>query len=279
MKKINTKKITKTIIKLCAQANFNLRKDVLSALKSAYRRKTKPRAKMALKAIIDNASVARKEKLAICQDTGLPVVFLEVGQNVQITGGDLNKAIQKGIDSGYRKSFLRNSIIKDPLNRRKSEFSPGVIHINFVKGNRLKITVLPKGFGCENKSLMKMFNPTVGIDTIKKFIVDAVKAAGPDACPPYILGIGIGGTFDKAASLSKEALTLPIDKPNPKRHLKKLEEAILKDVNTLGLGPMGLLGNTTCLGVNILECPTHIAGLPVAVNIGCHATRSASLTI
>jgi len=167
MKKMNTKTITKIVSQLCAQANFNLRKDVLFVLKAAYRKETKDRPKKILKTIIDNASVAKKEKLAICQDTGLPVVFLEIGQNIQFVGGDFNKAIQKGIDLGYSKANLRNSIIAEPLNRKSSKFSPGVIHIDFIKGPRLRITVLPKGFGCENKSKMHMFNPTADIEEIK----------------------------------------------------------------------------------------------------------------
>lgn len=278
-RKINTKAITKTISQLCTQANLVLRKDVLAALKSAHRKETKAKTKRMLKAIIDNAAVAKKDKLAICQDTGLPVVFLEVGQNVQLVGGDLNKAIQKGIDSGYKKACLRNSIIKDPLKRTKSKFSPGVVHIDFVKGGKLKITVLPKGFGCENKSLMKMFNPTVEIDTIKKFIVDAVKAAGSDACPPYVVGVGIGGAAHTANLLAKEALLRTVNKRNPSKHIARTEKDLLNSINRLNIGTMGLGGKTTALAVNIEAYPTHIAGLPVAVNISCHALRSATKTI
>jgi len=278
-KKINTKAISKTISQLCSQANFNLRKDVLSALKSAYRKEKNARAKRTLKAIIDNAAVARKDKLAICQDTGLPVVFLEVGQNIQFTGGDLNKAIQKGIESGYRRACLRNSVIKDPLTRTKPKFSPGVVHIDSVKGNRLKITVMPKGFGCENKSLMKMFNPTVEIDTIKKFIVDAVKVAGPDACPPYVVGVGIGGSADAANLLAKNALLRPICRRNAQKRIGLLEKDLLNRINRLNIGPMGLGGKTTALAVNIETYPTHIAGFPVAVNLSCHALRSATKII
>jgi fumarate hydratase subunit alpha len=275
VKKINTNTISKTISHLCAQANFNLRKDVLSALKRAYRKEKNARAKRALKAIMDNAAIARKEKIAICQDTGLPVVFVELGQNIQIIG-DLNRAINKGVELGYKTASLRNSIIADPLNRGKSKFAPAVIHLDLVKGNKLKLTVLPKGFGCENKSLMKMFNPTVRIDTIKKFIVDVVKAAGPDACPPYVVGIGIGGTANVANLMAKKALLRRINKHHAQKRLSILEKDLLNKINKLNIGPMGLGGKTTALAVAIETFPTHIAGLPVAINISCHALRSAT---
>jgi fumarate hydratase subunit alpha len=264
------------------QANLELRSDVLSALKVAHNKETNTRAKKILREIIDNAGIAKKEKLAICQDTGLPVVFLEVGQNIQFVGGDLNSAIQKGIELGYKKASLRNSIIKDPINRKgASRFSPGIIHIDFVKGSRLKLTVLPKGFGCENKSALKMFNPTAGIEEIKKFIIDAVKSAGPDACPPYVVGVGIGGTADYAGLLAKKALLRKITSYELRvtSYVSKLEQELLKKINRLNIGPMGLGGKNTSLAVNIETYPTHIAGLPVAVNISCHALRSATKTL
>jgi len=275
LRKIKTDAVIKNISQLCARANFDLRKDVLLALKNAFGKERNQRSKRMLKAIIDNASIARKEKLAICQDTGLPVVFVELGQNVQIIG-DLKQAINKGIDLGYKKASLRNSIIVDPLARGKSKFSPSVIHIDLVKGNKLKLTVLPKGFGCENKTQLKMFNPTAGIDAVKKFIVDAVKTAGPDACPPYVVGIGIGGTADFANLLAKKALLRQINKRNAQKRISILEKELLSKINKLNIGPMGLGGKTTALAVNIETYPTHIAGLPVAVNISCHALRSAT---
>jgi fumarate hydratase subunit alpha len=273
MRKIKVNAIAKVVSQLCAQANINLRADVLSALNSAYKSEKNPRSKKALGWIVANAQVARRDKLAICQDTGLPIVFLEVGQDVQFVGGDLNKAIQKGIESGYKKASLRNSIIKDPLHRGGSKFSPGIIHVDFVKGSKLKITLLPKGFGCENKSALKMFNPTAGIDEIKEFILNTVKNAGPDACPPYVVGVGIGGSADMAGLLAKKALL------RKAACRTSLEKQILRDINRLGIGPMGLGGRTTALAVNIETYPTHIAGLPVAINISCHALRSASKTI
>jgi len=276
MKKINVKTITKVVSELCAEANFDLRADVLLSLKIALKRETNARSKKILKAIIDNAAVAKKEKLAICQDTGLPVVFLKVGQDVHVVGGDLNRAIQKGISLGYRNSSLRNSIIKDPIKRGSSGFSPGIIHVDLVKGSKLKISILPKGFGSENKSRLHMFNPTAKIEDIKRFIIDAIKLAGPDACPPFVVGIGIGATADTVNLLAKKALLREINKRSSKKHIAKLEKDLLIQINKQKIGPMGLGGKTTALAVNIETHPTHIAGLPVAVNISCHALRSAT---
>ncbi len=270
MRIITANKIRDTVAALSIQANTALRKDVLSGLRAAYSKETDKRAKDILKAIIDNAAIAGKEKLAICQDTGLPVVFLEIGQDIKIAG-DLRSAINKGVEAGYRRGRLRNSIISNPLSRGKPGYSPAVIHEEIVRGKRLKITVLPKGFGCENKAQLRMFNPTAKVSEIEKFIVDAVESAGPDACPSYVVGVGIGGTADYAMFLAKRALLKPLT-----RRFSKLEEGLLKKINKLDIGPMGLGGKTTCLGVNIETYPTHIAGLPVAVNISCHALRSAT---
>ncbi|MFH1622684.1 MAG: fumarate hydratase [Candidatus Omnitrophota bacterium] len=271
MKKINISLITKVVSKLCREANIRLRRDVLSVLKSSYRKEKNLKSKKALGLIIANAAIARRDNLAICQDTGLPIVFLEVGQNIQFIGGDLNKAIQKGIELGYKRANFRNSIVTDPLNRGKSKFSPGIIHVDFTKGNKLKITVLPKGFGCENKSALKMFNPTAEINEIEKFILDIVKSAGPNACPPFVVGVGIGGSADMAGLLAKKALLR-----NLKAKKSKLEKELLVKINKLNIGAMGLGGKTTALALNIAIYPTHIAGLPVAVNISCHALRSAT---
>jgi fumarate hydratase subunit alpha len=280
MRIIRIKTITKIVSELCVEANINLRSDILSALELAKAKETNSRAKRILEDIIKNASIAKKEKLAICQDTGLPVVFLEIGQDVQFVGGDLNKAVHKGIKLGYKKASLRNSIVLNPLERSNPKFSPGVIHIELIKGSRVKITVLPKGFGCENKSQLKMFNPTARVDEINKFIIEAVKSAGPNACPPYVVGVGMGGTADYASLLAKKALLRKLKTQSAKRKTKtqnlKLEKDLLVSINKLDIGPMGLGGKTTALAVNILTYPTHIAGLPVAVNISCHALRSAT---
>jgi fumarate hydratase subunit alpha len=273
MRIITAKKITEAVARLCHKANFELRPDVLAALKAAYRRETDRRAKTILKAVIDNAAISRKDKLAICQDTGMPCVFIEIGQDVHISG-DINKAVSKGIEQGYRSGYLRNSIVRDPILRGAPGYTPGVIHVDMVAGGKIKITVLPKGFGCENKSQLRMFNPTAKTADIMKFIVEAVKISGPDACPPYVVGVGIGGTSDHACLLAKKALLRKIGSRN-----SRLEESLLKEINKLNIGPMGLGGKTSALAVKIEEYPTHIAGLPVAVNISCHATRSASAAI
>ncbi|MEW6170730.1 MAG: fumarate hydratase [Candidatus Omnitrophota bacterium] len=276
MKIISSKKIIDTISELCVEANTLLKKDILNILKDAYKKEKNLRSKNILKAIIDNANFAKKEKLAICQDTGMPVVFLQIGQDIKIDG-DLKKAINKGIELGYKKGSLRNSIINDPILRKPpSKYTPCVIHFDVVKGNNLKITVLPKGFGCENKTQMEMFNPTTDIREIKKFIIDVIKNAGPDACPPFVVGIGIGGTQDYASFLAKKALLRPINKRNKLSHIARLEKELFSKINKLNIGPMGLGGKESTLAVNIETYPTHIAGLPVVVNISCHAMRAAT---
>jgi len=280
MKVISADKIKATVADLCVQANLCLRKDVFNRLGQAYSKESSPKAKKILGAIIKNAVVAKKEKLAICQDTGLPCVFVEIGQGVKITG-DLKQAINKGVESGYRRGFLRNSVVKDPLLRGVSGYQPAIIHIDIVKGNRLKLTVLPKGFGCENKTQLKMFNPTAKLSEIKSFIVECVKSAGPDACPPYVVGVGIGGTADYACLLAKKALLRRLSSclSDSAPATIRLQKDLLREINGLKIGPMGLGGKTTALAVNIQTHPTHIAGLPVAVNISCHALRSATKTL
>ncbi len=270
MKTINAQTITEAVKNLSIEANLRLRKDVFLRLKQAYAKETNKRAANILNAVLENARIARQERLAICQDTGLPCVFVELGQDVKVKG-DFNLAINKGIELGYKKGYLRNSIVNDPLNRGRPGYYPAVIHTDIVKGDKLRITVLPKGFGCENKTRLKMFNPTSKIEDIKAFIVETVKLAGPDACPPYILGVGIGGSAEYACLLAKKALLNKV-----KGGKQRLEQDLLKGINNLNIGPMGLGGKTTALGVNIETYPTHIAGLPVCVNISCHALRSAS---
>lgn len=273
MRKIEAVKIFKAVSELVKRANFFLRNDVLSALRRAYAREKNRRAKTILKAILDNAACARKDKLAICQDTGMPVVFIQIGQDV-VVHGDLKAAINKGVEEGYKKYYLRNSIVSDPLSRGKSKFSPCIIHTDIVKGNKIKLTLLPKGFGCENKSQLKMFKPTASIEEIKEFIIKAVNDAGPDACPPYVIGVGIGGTADYAGTMAKKALLRKISFRN-----SKLEKDLLRQINKTGIGPMGLGGINTALAVHVQTHPTHIAGLPVSVNISCHALRSASVIL
>jgi len=291
MKTIKAISIRKAVADLCVKANIVLRPDVLAALKRARVLEKNKRARRLLQAIIDNAACARRQGLAICQDTGMPVVFVEIGWNVRVKG-DLKEALNRGIEAGYRSACLRDSIVSDPLERGKPGYAPAVIHTDIVSGSSLKITILPKGFGSENKSQLKMFKPTAGIAEIKKFIVDAVRSAGPDACPPVVVGVGIGGTAEYASLLAKKALLRKIAcsvgrrtrdvgrrTTEDERRTTKLERELLLAINKLNIGPMGLGGRTTALAVRIKTFPTHIAGLPVAVNISCHALRSASATL
>jgi fumarate hydratase subunit alpha len=277
MRKINARDITSAVAKLCIEANTNLRPDVYRALIKSLASEKNRRARGILQSLLENAACARKLKVAICQDTGLAYVFARLGQAVCICGGGFLKALTRGIEQGYRKGCLRSSVVAHPLKRdARPGFSPGVVHIDIVKGRHISLTVLPKGFGCENKSAVKMFKPTEEIGRIKDFIVGQVKQAGPSACPPFVVGVGIGGGLDTAALLAKKALLQPLDRKNPDRLLARLEKELLYKINRLGIGPLGLGGRTSCLGVNVLSYPTHIAGLPVAVNISCHALRSAS---
>ena len=276
MREIDVSKIKDAVAELCLKANFELRKDVLKALKGAIKKESNGRAKNILKAVIENARIAKKKRIAICQDTALVSVYIELGSSVVLTGGGLVRAVNKGVEEAYKKGYLRKSVVSDPLMRKNTNTNtPCVIHIDIVEGDRVRTAVSIKGFGSENKNAIKMFRPTDTEKDIMKFILDSVKDAGPDACPPFVLGIGIGGTFDHAAYLSKKALLRHLETRNPKKHFRALEKDILKAINHLGIGPMGLGGKTTALGVNIEDFPTHIAGLPVAVSISCHATRSA----
>lgn len=280
MKEISAAKIKDGVAGLSIQANTRLRPDVLEALKFAYKKEKSPLAKEIIQAIIKNAFIAKQERLAICQDTGMPCVFVALGQDVRIKG-DLKEAINRGVASGYKKGFLRTSVVRDPFSRSFPAYQPAVIHTEIIPGNRLRLTVLPKGFGCENKTRLKMFMPTAGIAAVKNFIIESVRAAGPDACPPYIVGVGIGGTADYACFLAKKALLRKIPSPKSKitNYVAKLERELLREINKLNIGPMGLGGRATALAVNIATYPTHIAGLPVAVNISCHALRSATMVL
>lgn len=280
MREIDVAKIKNAVSELCLKANFELRKDVLKAMRSALKKEKNSRARNILKSMIENARFAKTKKLAICQDTGMVVVHLAIGQNVALVGGDLKKAVNDGVREAYYKGYLRKSVVDDPLLRKNTKTNtPCVIVTDIVEGDRAAIEVSPKGFGSENKSAIKMFKPTDSVEEIKRFVLDVVNEAGPDACPPFVLGVGMGGTFERATYLAKKALFRSIDERNPKRHISKLEKELLKEINSIGMGPMGLGGKTTCLGVNILEEPTHIAALPVAVNVSCHATRSAKYTL
>ena len=275
---MNFAKLKKEVEKAVAKASFDLRADVINLLKVNLRNEKKKEAKRALKRILENASIAKSERVAICQDTGLPVVFIEAGGNVKVSA-PLIEAVKDAVVEGYRKNYLRPSVV-DPLLRGKSSYQGVLCHFDFSLTRKgLKITIFPKGFGSENKSRLKMFNPTVDFAEIEKFIIESVKNAGPESCPPFVIGVGIGGTSDTALLLAKKALLKRVDKPNPDKTLNVLEEQLLKKINTLGIGPMGLGGKCTCLAVKIKKAATHIAGLPVGINISCHALRSATVII
>ncbi|WP_194191698.1 fumarate hydratase [Clostridium chrysemydis] len=274
MREINVKLIEETIKKLCIEANYYIGEDIKDALNRSSMKEDYALAKDILKNIIENEKIARNEEVPICQDTGMACIFLEIGQDVHIVGGDLEDSINEGVRKGYEEGYLRKSVVKDPIERiNTKDNTPAVIYYEIVKGSNIKIKLAPKGFGSENMSKIGMLKPSDGIDGVKRFILDTVKQAGPNPCPPMVIGVGIGGTFDKAAYLAKKALLKPINYINESEYYKALEEELLKEINSLGIGPQGFGGLTTALGVNILTYPTHIAGLPVAVNISCHATR------
>lgn len=275
---MNKRSLKKNIEGLVAKANFVLRKDVKHLLKKAYTVETNKRAKKALEWILDNARIAQKDNLAICQDTGLPIIFLEAGKDVKLDYS-LVDTIKQAVEQGYKRHYLRPSIV-DPLSRDKPDYKGAIVHVNFsLRHKGLKITIFPKGFGSENKTEMKMFNPTAQVSQIEDFIVESVKKAGPESCPPFIVGVGIGGSADKAVFLAKEVLLEGVDKKNPDKKLDILEKRLLKKINSLKIGPMGLGGKCTSLAVKIKKTHTHIAGLPVGVNISCHALRSATIRV
>lgn len=274
MKVVNANDITKAVSKLCISANINADEKICNAIKKARDNETEALAVSALDMIIDNMDIAAKEKMPMCQDTGLVVVFVDIGQNVFVDGS-IKDAINEGVRQGYKNGYFRASVVKDPLDRvNTKDNTPAVIHYNIVDGDKLKITVMPKGFGSENKSALKMLTPSAGIKGIEDFVIETVKKAGSDPCPPIIVGVGIGGTMEKAALLAKEALlTIPCEETTP------FEDELLIKINNLNIGAAGFKGKATALGVKVLTYPTHIAGLPVAVNIGCHVSRHKSIEI
>ncbi len=274
MREINVLDITEAISKLCIDSNYYLGNDVRKRLEKAKNEESWPIAQDILNKIILNANIAQKENMPMCQDTGMTCVFVEIGQEVHIVGGSIEAAINEGIRQGYSKGFLRKSVVKDPLRRvNTGDNTPAIIYYNIIEGEKLSITVAPKGFGSENMSALKMLKPADGLQGVKDFVIETVKKAGPNPCPPIIVGVGIGGTFDKAAYLAKKAVVRSSDIRNEDEYYKNLEEELLEEINKLGIGPQGFGGRTTALAVNIETYPTHIAGLPVAVNINCHATR------
>lgn len=280
MREINVLEITKAVKKLCIDANYYLSDDVKSKIKEAYNEETWDMAKGILDKILTNVEIAKNEDMPICQDTGMACVFVELGQEVHLVGGNLEEAINEGVRQGYTEGFLRKSVVKDPLDRvNTQDNTPAIIYYDIVPGDKLKITVAPKGFGSENMSQLKMLKPSDGLEGVKEFVLKVAKEAGPNPCPPIVIGVGIGGSFDKAANLAKRALIRPLAERNSNKFYADLEEELLSKVNALGIGPQGFGGKCTALAVNIETYPTHIAGLPVAVNINCHVTRHAEVEL
>ena len=274
MREINVATITQNIKEMCIEANHFLTDDMKKVFNQAVDSEKSPLGKQVLCQLKENLQIAGDDMIPICQDTGMAVVFINVGQEVHLTGGDITDAINEGVRQGYVEGYLRKSVVKDPIYRENTkDNTPAVIHFNIVPGDKVDITVAPKGFGSENMSRVFMLKPADGIEGVKDAILTAVRDAGPNACPPMVVGVGIGGTFDKAALLAKKALMRPIDSSNPDPFYADLEVEMLDKINQLGIGPQGFGGKTTAIGLNIETLPTHIAGMPCAININCHVTR------
>ena len=279
MREIQAELLTSTVAQMCIRANYDLPQDVLRQLQSAQAAEPWPAAQEILRQILENAELAAANAQPICQDTGMACVFLEIGQEVHIAG-DLKAAVQEGVRRGYAAGWLRKSVVRDPFDRvNTGDNTPAMLYFDLVPGEQIKITVAPKGAGSENMSRLAMLKPADGVEGVKKFVLDTVEQAGANPCPPVVLGIGIGGSFDHCAALAKKALLRPLDEPNADPYYAALEKELLDAINATGFGPQGFGGATTCLGVAIEQKPTHVACLPVAVNISCHVTRRASRTL
>lgn len=274
IREINVKELTENISEMCIQANHYLSPDMDTCMKQAVETEKSELGKKILNQLQENLEIADKEMIPICQDTGMAVIFMEIGQDVHFVGGDFEEAVNEGVRRGYVDGYLRKSVVKDPLIRENTkDNTPAILHTKIVPGDKVKITIAPKGFGSENMSRIFMLKPADGIEGVKNAILTAVKDAGPNACPPMVVGVGIGGTFEKCAILAKKALTRPVGEHSAIPYVKELEEEMLEKINRLGIGPGGLGGTTTALAVNVNTYATHIAGLPVAVNICCHVNR------
>jgi fumarate hydratase subunit alpha len=280
MRIINTDIIVQNIKEMCIQANYHLSDDMECAVKGAVEKEKSPLGKQILEQLSENLDIAKADNIPICQDTGMAIVFIKIGQDVHIEGMNLEDAINEGIRLGYKEGYLRKSVVGDPLIRENTkDNTPGIIHYEIIPGTNIEITVAPKGFGSENMSRVYMLKPSDGIEGVKKVVVETVKLAGPNACPPVVVGVGIGGSFEKSALLAKKALTREVNQSSNIEYIKELEKELKNEINKLGIGPGGLGGVTTALGVNIETYPTHIAGLPVAINICCHVNRHVSRII
>lgn len=279
MRNIDAKVIEDTVARLCIEANLRLPPDVINAIERAEKAEPWDGAKRILSLLGDNVRIASEKTLPVCQDTGMACVFVELGQDVHIEG-DFEQAVNNGVRRGYGEGYLRKSVVCDPLRRvNTGDNTPALVTVKLTRGDKMRITVMPKGFGSENMSALKMLKPADGAEGVKSFVLDTVEKAGANPCPPIIVGVGIGGSFDKAACLAKHALLRPVDEPNPDEYYAALERELLDKINALGIGPQGFGGKTTALAVLIEAMPTHVAGLPVAVNISCHATRRASTSL
>jgi len=279
MKNIDAKVIEDTVARLCIEANLRLPPDVINAIESAEKAEPWDGAKRILSLLGDNVRIASEKTLPVCQDTGMACVFVELGQDVHIEG-DFEQAVNNGVRRGYGEGYLRKSVVCDPLRRvNTGDNTPALLTVKLTRGDKMRITVMPKGFGSENMSALKMLKPADGVEGVKNLVLETVEKAGANPCPPIIVGVGIGGSFDKAAYLAKHALLRPVDEPNPDEYYAALESELLDKINALGIGPQGFGGKTTALAVLIEAMPTHVAGLPVAVNISCHATRRASASL
>ncbi len=273
MREINASLITETIARLCVEANRHLPEDVACALRAAESAEPFAPAKELLGLLTENERIARETAMPVCQDTGMAVVFADVGQDVHIVG-DFEEAVNEGVRRGYVEGLLRKSVVGDPLRRvNTGDNTPAVLHTRLTRGDRVTLTVAPKGFGSENMSRLAMLTPAQGVEGVKRFVLETVRRAGANPCPPMVLGIGVGGDFERVAELAKRALMVPLGQANPDPYYAALEAELLEAVNATGIGPQGLGGRTTCLGLHMLAAPTHIAGLPVAVNVSCHVTR------
>ncbi len=280
LRTIHTVQIEEAVCQLVQETNLFLSQDLCQALDQAVEKETQERAKGILQVIQKNLEIAADKQIPLCQDTGLACVFLEIGQEVVLQGDYLYDAINQGIRRGYQEGYLRKSVVEDPLRRKNTgDNTPGHIHVDIVPGDQVKITVAPKGFGSENMSRIAMLPPSAGEEGVKNFIIETVKLAGGNPCPPMVLGVGIGGTFDGVALLAKQALSLPVDQHHPDPYYAAMEEELLTRINQTGIGPQGFGGDTTALGLRILTAPTHIASLPVAVNVSCHVTRHKTLVL
>ncbi len=273
MREISSNLITEVVKKLCIEANCHLSNDIKECISGFHADETWPQAKEILERIIENYQIADEKNQPVCQDTGVACVFLKLGQDVHVNG-DITEAVNEGVRQGYTEGYLRKSVVRDPLDRvNTGDNTPAMLYFEIVPGDKIEITVAPKGFGSENMSKIAMLRPSDGLQGVKDFVIKTVEDAGPNPCPPVVVGVGIGGTFDKAAYLAKKALLRPVDVPNGDAFYADLEKELLDEINSLGIGPQGFGGRTTALAVNIEQYPTHIAGLPVAVNINCHVTR------